>query len=449
MKTRKRKLVHWAKYNDLAFVFSNHDNRQAEHKISTHVSEMLASEMLLDLPKQVESYFLLSGLDASNIQRRLSPEDPPLFVEPADRKVVRGPLEPHANYKSVVKSAYAIASATGKERIPLDILLSGFSNPVLEGHAHYDTIQNPDEKPAYSYSIEAQYDHKLKCVWDPNYLENLYEAQCHNRKTKDKTDKGANMASGHKRVMNYVENPFENILKPKQPQGPRINMKIDTQVITIDPNQPPEAQVSTSKTSKSSTVSKKSSSNKNSPKLHRKTDNVTIDNTGLHTKQKVGNKQVEVSIEPLKPDSVNFIHEDGPKPHTLASKVSPRSPPQIQRKSDSGISCCESSPDSKSESSSSFEAGPEDSSKTGTGLPDFDEIRKGNSSANPFSQITSAMDKGESLHNPGRRDSIVSLDSMDGSVCKILYVPIPRPNTSRNGQQNEFDYSKLNFSDFF
>lgn len=235
MQKRKRNLVQFSKYNNLAFQFSNKNNEKAEHKISTHISEMLAGELLKNLPRQVEEYFLLMELECHNIQRRLSPSEPAMLVDPSEMRIVRGPLEANASYGQVVKSPYAIGRSTGKELIPIDVLLAGFSNPTMAGYDHYVTVQSRNKCPTVTDKDDMVYDKDLKTAFDPNYLENLYEMQEHKRNTKGKLNKGGNLKSAtHKIVLDYVENPFDN--KHKDKQGPRINVNINKQTVIIDPN---------------------------------------------------------------------------------------------------------------------------------------------------------------------------------------------------------------------
>jgi len=101
-------------------------------------------------------------LDCHNIQRRLSPSEPAMLVDPSEMRIVRGPLEANASYGQVVKSPYAIGRSTGKELIPIDVLLAGFSNPTMAGYDHYVTVQSRNKCPTVTDKDDMVYDKDLK-----------------------------------------------------------------------------------------------------------------------------------------------------------------------------------------------------------------------------------------------------------------------------------------------
>jgi len=106
------------------------------------------------------------------------------------------------------------------------------------------------------------------------------------------------------------------------------------------------------------------------------------------------------------------------------------------------------------------------------GISEVDEINgRGNSSANPFSQLSKKLDAEKGLNqfseivedderrlgHASRRGSNVSIqsDSSEGSWydpradTRTLYIPVPRAACNNSGQYMDLDYSAVKFEDFF
>lgn len=454
MQKRLRKLTDFIKYNDMAFKCSNFDNRLADHKISCHISEMLAGELLADLPKQVEEYFLLIDQNAHNIQRRLSPEQGPIFVEPVDKKLVSGPLPPNANYEKIIRSPYAISTANRKCTIPLDVLLAGFSNPTMEGHDHYEFAVDDLKKYEYDGSVSETYDPVTKQNIDPNYLESLYEMQQHNRKTRDTANKGGNIRSGSRLVMDYVDNPFDKQHRlEKKKLGPQVNMTINTKTITIDPNKP-EGQQEVKETLQTKKVSngkveetKKTTTKLNVPvkKTIKIKEAITVDENG---------KPI-ISSSPKPSPIVSRKHSEkssGISSMGDSTELSPTSLDKIDSVSDEAIESIEIN-----ESKTTTKKDPIDPALLGVDKTNafandtYFNVEK--TSSNPFSQLTAAVDKGEnladfkaSLKKSSSVSSSLSSDEV-GTTYKSIYIPVPTSTLNRFGRQTEFDTSGFTMED--